>query len=82
MPGKTNRFFMTSASGKELGHTETTLISGLAALLSHLIHHPLYTLKSHMMTHGKDFKWQKFGENISKGPLRFLYRGKLWFLNS
>ena len=71
-----NKFIKTSANGEQLGQVPGFFISGLAALSSHLVHHPLYTLKSHMMMHGVDFKVSHFLENIRHSPVRFLYRGK------
>jgi len=64
-------------SGKQLDPVSSFGISGLAALSSHLVHHPLYTLKSHMMMRGADFQFRMFVENTVRSPLRFLYRGKL-----
>lgn len=77
--GMENKFSKTSRSGKELGQVMAFGISGFAALASHLVHHPLYTLKSHMMMHGSKFKGQLFMENIRVNPVRFLYRGKLMY---
>ena len=70
------KFNKTSASGQELGQVPAFCISGLAALSSHLVHHPLYTLKSHMMMHGAKFKGRLFVDNIRHSHVRFLYRGK------
>lgn len=50
-------------------------ISMSAAGLSHIVHHPLYTLKSHMMMHGRQFKISIFLKNTFNSPVRFLYRG-------
>ena len=51
-------------------------ISGTAASLSHLIHHPLYTLKSQMMYHGKNFSLRRFVRQVVSQPT-FLYNGEL-----
>ena len=51
-------------------------ISGTAASLAHLIHHPLYTLKSQMMYHGKDFSPRQFVRQVVSQPT-FLYNGEL-----
>ena len=51
-------------------------ISGAAACLAHLIHHPLYTLKSHMMYHGHNFSLRQFVRQVVSQPT-FLYNGEL-----
>ena len=51
-------------------------VSGLAAGLAHVLHHPLYTLKSQMMFHGQEFSFQRFVGQIKAQKLDFLYRGK------
>lgn len=71
-----NKFIKTSASGEQLGRVIESCLSGSAALASHIIHHPLYTLKSHMMMHGGKFQARLFLGNIRRSPVRFLYRGK------
>ena len=73
-----NKFNKVSSSGQPLGDISAFGISGLAALSSHLVHHPLYTLKSHMMMHGADFKGRDFLDNIRRSRVRFLYRGKFY----
>ena len=67
---------LSKFSGKQLGQVSSFGISGIAALSAHLVHHPLYTLKSHMMMHGADFQFRMFVENTVRSPLRFLYRGE------
>lgn len=52
------------------------ILSGLAACTSHIIHHPLYTLKSQMMFHGHDFRFSAFMRQAASP--QFLYRGKQW----
>ena len=73
-----SKFSKKSANGKELGSMSAFCISGLAALSSHLVHHPLYTLKSHMMMRGSDFQGRMFLDNIRRSPVRFLYRGEYY----
>jgi len=73
-----NKFNKVSSSGQPLGDISAFGISGLAALSSHLVHHPLYTLKSHMMMHGANFKGRDFLDNIRRSRVRFLYRGKFY----
>lgn len=51
-------------------------VSAAAATMSHVLHHPLYTLKSQMMFHGPRFRFREFfGKAFSK-EWTFLYRGK------
>ena len=76
-----NKFSKESASGKELGQISGSCISGLAALSSHVVHHPLYTLKNHMMMHGAEFQVRLFLDNIRRSPIRFLYRGEYHVCN-
>ena len=49
-------------------------VSAMAAGLSHILHHPLYTLKSQMMFYGPEFRFKMF---VSKAREHksFLYRG-------
>lgn len=61
---------MMISTAKEFG------ISGTAACLAHLIHHPLYTLKSQMMYHGHNFSPRRFIRQITTQP-SFLYNGEL-----
>lgn len=49
-------------------------VSAVAAGLSHVIHHPLYTLKSQMMFYGPEFRIQTFFSNVRQQK-SFLYRG-------
>jgi len=51
-------------------------VSAVAAGLSHVLHHPLYTLKSQMMFYGPEFKFKLFVDR-AKEHKGFLYRGKL-----
>ena len=55
-------------------------VSALAAGLAHLIHHPLYTLKSQMMFYGPDFRARRFFEQAWQQKHNFLYRGGLKIL--
>eukprot|EP00731_Ephydatia_muelleri_P021325 Em0013g1052a len=48
--------------------------SCIAAGMVHVLHHPLYTLKSQMMYYGPQFRLKEFISNTIKGPT-FLYRG-------
>lgn len=50
-------------------------VSAISAGLSHVIHHPLYTLKSQMMFYGPEFSLKTFFSN-AKEQKSFLYRGK------
>lgn len=50
-------------------------VSAMAAGLSHVIHHPLYTLKSQMMFYGPEFKFRLFVYKATEQK-SFLYRGK------
>ena len=51
-------------------------VSGTAACLAHLIHHPLYTLKSQMMYYGHNFSIRRFAGQVANQPT-FLYNGEL-----
>lgn len=52
-------------------------VSAAAASGSHMLHHPLYTLKSQMMFRGPRFRFKKFLGNVFSKPYGvFLYRGK------
>lgn len=51
-------------------------VSAISAGLSHVIHHPLYTLKSQMMFYGPEFSLKTFFYN-AKEHKSFLYRGKM-----
>jgi solute carrier family 25 aspartate/glutamate transporter 12/13/solute carrier family 25 carnitine/acylcarnitine transporter 20/29 len=57
------------------GSVQTTLIGGAAACLSHIMHHPLYTLKSQMMFHGHNFRLSDFIRKALTQRTDFLYRG-------
>lgn len=57
-------------------------VSASAAGLSHMLHHPLYTLKSHMMYYGKDFRMSSFVKESFTSPTGFLYRGMLYTIAS
>ena len=50
-------------------------VSAVAAGLSHVIHHPLYMLKSQMMYYGPEFSLWSFLKDARKQPRGFLYRG-------
>ena len=50
-------------------------ISASAAALAHVLHHPLYTLKSQMMFYGPEFRFKAFVYSAWKQPAGFLYRG-------
>ena len=76
-----SKFNKKSASGEELGQVSAFVISGLAALSSHAVHHPLYTLKSHMMMHGAKFQMHIFWNNIHQSPVRFPFRGEQLLYN-
>ena len=52
-------------------------VSAAAAAASHMLHHPLYTLKSQMMFRGPRFSFKVFVKNVLAKPYgAFLYRGK------
>ena len=51
-------------------------VSAVSAGLAHLIHHPLYTLKSQMMFYGPKFKARRFFEQALTQKHNFLYRGR------
>ena len=51
-------------------------VSALAAGLAHVIHHPLYTLKSQMMFYGPEFRITRFFQQAWQQKHNFLYRGK------
>ena len=51
-------------------------LSGLAASLSHIPHHPLYTLKSQMMFYGKGFNIKQFVITSFERRGTFLMRGE------
>ncbi len=53
-------------------------VSAAAAGLSHLMHHPLYTLKSQMMYYGPQFKFKEFFRQ-AREQRTFLYRGEKWW---
>ncbi len=53
-------------------------VSAAAAGLSHLIHHPLYTLKSQMMFYGPQFQFKEFFRQ-AREQRTFLYRGEKWW---
>lgn len=77
------------SSGAEISGTETRSIaesdimsvgqefavSAVSAGLAHLIHHPLYTLKSQMMFYGPNFRARRFFEQALQQKHNFLYRG-------
>jgi hypothetical protein len=50
-------------------------VSAVSAGLAHLIHHPLYTLKSQMMFYGPKFRPKIFFEQALHQKHNFLYRG-------
>ncbi len=52
-------------------------VSAAAAGLSHLMHHPLYTLKSQMMFYGPQFQFKEFFRQ-AREQRTFLYRGEKW----
>ena len=49
-------------------------VSALAGALSHVLHHPLYTLKSQMMYYGPQFSYRRFLRRSWKQK-SFLFRG-------
>jgi solute carrier family 25 aspartate/glutamate transporter 12/13/solute carrier family 25 carnitine/acylcarnitine transporter 20/29 len=49
-------------------------VSAVAAGMSHIIHHPLYTLKSQMMYYGPEFRMRTFFSKVREQK-SFLYRG-------
>ena len=51
-------------------------VSAVSAGLAHLIHHPLYTLKSQMMFYGPKFRARMFFEQALTQKHNFLYRGR------
>ena len=55
-------------------------VSAVSAGLAHLIHHPLYTLKSQMMFYGPKFRARRFFEQALTQKHNFLYRGRSEFL--
>ena len=52
-------------------------VSAAAAGMAHVLHHPLYTLKSQMMYYGPTFSFRNFLGNAWKHPVDFLYKGKI-----
>ena len=56
---------------------ETLGVSSLSASLAHVPHHPLYTLKSQMMFHGKKFKFLSFLERSIQTKGTFLFQGMI-----
>ena len=50
-------------------------VSAIAAGLAHVIHHPLYTLKSQMMFYGPEFRMGRFFQQAWQQKHNFLYRG-------
>ena len=50
-------------------------VSAVAAGLAHVIHHPLYTLKSQMMYYGPEFRIRTFFSKVVEQK-SFLYRGR------
>ena len=81
------------SSGAEISGSETRSIAGreimsagqefavsaVSAGLAHLIHHPLYTLKSQMMFYGPNFRARRFLEQALQQKHNFLYRGESEF---
>jgi len=55
---------------------ENLFVSGLSASVTHIPHHPLYTLKSQMMYYGKEFRFRKFFKQIRNTGGTFLFQGK------
>ncbi len=53
-------------------------VSAIAAGLSHVVHHPLYTLKSQMMYYGPEFRFKRFAQQAVRQPGAFLFRGRLY----
>ena len=51
-------------------------VSSLSASLAHVPHHPLYTLKSQMMFHGKKFRFTNFFARSWQTRGRFLFQGE------
>lgn len=66
---KSEEKFGVMSAGQEFA------VSAVSAGLAHIIHHPLYTLKSQMMYHGPEFRLKSF---FSKAwnQKTFLYRGR------
>lgn len=62
-------------SSSQLSNVQGFAVSASAACLSHMIHHPLYTLKSQMMYFGKEFQLGGFIRQSYTNPTGFLYRG-------
>lgn len=56
------------------------MLSGGAACMSHIIHHPLYTLKSQMMFHGHNFRFGSFLKQ-ARSPT-WLYSGERVYTHS
>lgn len=54
-------------------------VSAAAAGLSHILHHPLYTLKSQMMYYGPEFRFKTFLGKV-KEKKSFLYRGVCYYM--
>ena len=53
-------------------------LSAAAAGMSHVIHHPLYTLKSQMMYYGAEFSLKNFLHRAATERTSFLYRGEFF----
>ena len=52
-------------------------VSCLSASVAHVPHHPLYTLKSQMMFHGKKFKFSSFLARSIQTKGTFLFQGMI-----
>lgn len=65
-----------SAKSKIMSFGQEFAVSAVAAGMSHIIHHPLYTLKSQMMYYGPEFRIRTFLSNV-RAQKSFLYRGEI-----
>lgn len=59
-----------------IGAGQEFAVSAVAAGFAHIIHHPLYTLKSQMMYHGSQFRLTTFMRRSYKEPGGFLFSGE------
>lgn len=71
----------TISEGGIMSAGQEFAVSAMSAGLAHLIHHPLYTLKSQMMFYGPNFRARRFFEQAWQQKHNFLYRGESKIFN-
>lgn len=76
LPPQSKEAALVLGTSGTAGHITGTAVSGIAACASHVLHHPLYTLKSQMMYYGHDFKMSSFLKRSTSNP-SFLYNGMM-----